>query len=109
MVQVPELDMTVSGRDEVGAVIGEGDGSHLTGHLVGGHHHVFLPNIITSTWLIFLLIFPVKVLKLVQMLSSSALSQESDFHFEVIQHSEKWRKSSVFPKQTLRLPSSSTR
>lgn len=50
MVQVPELDVTVSGRDKVGAVVGEGDGGHLTGHLVGGHHHVFLPDMKTSTW-----------------------------------------------------------
>lgn len=50
MVQVPELDVTVSSRDKVGAVVGEGDGGHLTGHLVGGHHHVFLPDMKTSTW-----------------------------------------------------------
>lgn len=42
MVQVPELDVAVAGGDEVGAVVGEGDGGHLTGHLVGRHQHVFL-------------------------------------------------------------------
>lgn len=42
MVQVPELDVAVASSDEVGAVIREGDGSHLTGHLIGCYHHVFL-------------------------------------------------------------------
>lgn len=42
MIQVPELDMAVTGGDEVGAVVGEGDGRDLTGDLVGSDQHVFL-------------------------------------------------------------------
>lgn len=42
MVQVPELDVAIAGSHEVGAVVGEGDGRHLAGHLVGSHHHVLL-------------------------------------------------------------------
>lgn len=44
MIQVPELDMAVAGGDEVGAVVGEGDGRHLTGDLIGSNQDVFLRN-----------------------------------------------------------------
>ena len=44
MVQVPELDVAVAGRNKVGAVVGEGDGRHFTGHLIGCNHDVFLIN-----------------------------------------------------------------
>lgn len=44
MVQVPELDVSVTGGDEVGAVIREGDGRHLTGDLIGSNQNVFLTN-----------------------------------------------------------------
>lgn len=42
MVQVPELDVAVASSHKVGAVIREGDGGHLTGHLIGCYHHIFL-------------------------------------------------------------------
>lgn len=42
MIQVPELDMAVAGGDKVGAVVGEGDGRHLTGDLIGSDQDVFL-------------------------------------------------------------------
>lgn len=42
VVQVPELDVAVAGGHEVGAVVREGDGRHLAGHLVGGDHHILL-------------------------------------------------------------------
>lgn len=42
MVQVPELDVSVSSGNEVGAVIREGDGGHFAGHLIGRHDYVFL-------------------------------------------------------------------
>lgn len=44
MVQVPELDMAVAGGNKVRAVIRKGDSGHLTGHLVGCDHNVFLIN-----------------------------------------------------------------
>lgn len=44
MVQVPELDVTIAGGYKVGAVVGEGDGRHLAGHLVGSYHHILLLN-----------------------------------------------------------------
>lgn len=42
VVQVPELDVSVSSGNEVGAVIREGDGGHFAGHLIGRHDYVFL-------------------------------------------------------------------
>lgn len=42
MVQIPKLDMSVPNCDKVGAVLGERHARHLTGHLVGSHHYVFL-------------------------------------------------------------------
>lgn len=44
VIQVPELDVSVPGGDEVGAVVGEGDGPNLAGHLVGGDQDVLLRN-----------------------------------------------------------------
>lgn len=44
MVQVPELDVAIASGHKVGAVVGEGDGRHLAGHLVGSDHHVLLLN-----------------------------------------------------------------
>lgn len=44
MIQVPELDVSVPSSDEVGAVVREGDGRHLAGHLVGGDQDVLLRN-----------------------------------------------------------------
>lgn len=57
VIQVPELDMSVAGGDKVGAVVGEGDGRHLAGDLIGSDQDVFLrdkryyqgPGISTST------------------------------------------------------------
>lgn len=42
VIQVPELDVSVTSGDKVGAVVREGDGRHLTGDLVGGNQDVFL-------------------------------------------------------------------
>lgn len=42
MVQIPKLDMSVPHCDKVGAVLRERHTGHLTGHLVGSHHYVFL-------------------------------------------------------------------
>lgn len=42
VVQIPEFDMSVAHGYEVGAVLGEGHACHLTGHLVGSHHHILL-------------------------------------------------------------------
>lgn len=42
MIQVPELDVSVPSGDEVGAVVREGHGGHLAGHLVGSDQDVLL-------------------------------------------------------------------
>lgn len=42
LVQIPELHVSVANGDKVGAVLREGHARHLTGHLVGGYHRVFL-------------------------------------------------------------------
>lgn len=42
MVQIPELDVSVPNSHKVGPVLREGDGRHLTGHLVSRHHHIHL-------------------------------------------------------------------
>lgn len=42
VVQIPEFDMSVAHGNEVRAVLGEGHTCHLTGHLVGSHHHILL-------------------------------------------------------------------
>lgn len=40
--RVPEFDVPVACSDEVAAIFREGHRCHPTGHLVGGHHNVFL-------------------------------------------------------------------
>lgn len=42
VVQIPELDVSVSHCDKVGAVLGERHARHLTGHLVGSYDDIFL-------------------------------------------------------------------
>lgn len=42
VIQIPELDMSVAHGYKVGAVLRERHACHLTGHLVGCYHNVFL-------------------------------------------------------------------
>lgn len=48
MVQIPKLDMSVPHCDKVGAVLRERHARHLTGHLVGSHHDIFLQESATK-------------------------------------------------------------
>lgn len=44
VVQVPKLDVAVAGGNKVGVVIRKGNSGHLTGHLIGCDHNVFLTD-----------------------------------------------------------------